>query len=293
MKSIYTLIPDIYKLVGRKDGWFTNELARDLGLEIARRMQVSLGEEREASRLRISQIGPRCPHELWHMVHKPELAEPLPAPTIIKYTYGHTIEAMAIALAKAAGHEVTGEQDELSVLGVKGHRDCIIDGYIVDVKSANSRSFKKFQDKSLGENDLFGYLDQLDGYMVGSADDDLVRVKDVAFDWAVDKELGKMALYEHNLRRDHILARVADHKRIVDLSKPPPCTCKEVEDGASGNLILDVKGSYSAFKWVCKPNLRCFIFSGGPRYFTRVIKRPTHHGQPLIEVDRHGRRVYN
>lgn len=289
MKAITQLIPDIYRLVGRKDGWFTDELARDLGLEIARRMQVSLGEERGAPSLRLSQMGPRCPKELWGMLHAPSEAEPLPAPAIIKYTYGHTLEAMVVALAKAAGHEVTGEQDELTVLGVKGHRDCIIDGVLVDVKSSAGYYFKKFKDRSIQVSDTFGYLDQLDGYLVGSAEDDLVRVKDRAYLLAIDKHLGNMVLYEHHLRRDHILARVENYKAIAALSEPPACACKEVEDGASGNLILDVKGSYSAFKYFCKPNLRTFIYHDGPRYFTRVNRRPEAR---IIEVDRFGRRVY-
>src|SRR6266849_6159935 len=40
-------------------------------------------------------------------------------------------------MAKAAGHEVLGEQDELTLDGVVGHRDCVIDGCIVDVKTTS------------------------------------------------------------------------------------------------------------------------------------------------------------
>lgn len=197
---------------------------------------------------------------------------------------------MAIALAKEAGHAVTGEQDELTVDGIKGHRDCVIDGYIVDVKSCSSRMFEKFQKKTISMDDPFGYLDQLDGYMVGSAEDDLVRVKDTAFIWAIDKTLGKMVLYEHHLRKASILARVASHKAIVALDVPPPCTCEEVPDGKSGNMRLGVKGSYSPFKHSCKPGLRTFIYSDGPRYLTRVVRRPEPH---VIEIDKHSHRVYN
>lgn len=290
MPNIHTVIPDIYKLVRRKDGWFTNELAGDLGHEIARRMQTTLGEERERPTLRLSQMGPRCPKALWHSIHTPELAEPLPPPAIIKYTYGHTLEAMVIALAKAAGHEVTGEQDELDVLGVKGHRDCIIDGCVVDVKSSAGYYFKKFKDGSIQGNDTFGYLDQLDGYLVGSLNDDLVRVKDKAYLLAIDKHLGNMVLYEHHLRKDSILERVASYKAIVACDAPPQCTCEVKPDGKSGNLILGVNPSYSAFKHECFPSLRTFIYADGPRYFARVVRRPEAH---VIEVDKFNRRVYN
>lgn len=290
MTNIYKLIPDIYSLVGKRDGWFTSSIANDLGNEIAIKMQANFGERLETKSLRLSKMGPMCPRHLWFSVHKPELAEPLPAPAVIKFAYGHTIEAMAIALAKAAGHEVTGEQDELVVSGVKGHRDCVIDGYIVDVKSCSSRMFEKFQKQTISVDDPFGYLDQLDGYMVGSADDDLVRVKDVAFIWAIDKTLGKMVLYEHHLRKASILARLASHKEVVARDAPPECQCQTVPDGKSGNYKLGVKASYSPFKHECFPGLRTFIYSDGIRHLSRVAVRPAPH---IIELDKHGRRVYN
>lgn len=292
MKSIHTLIPDIYKLVGGPSGWFTPELARDLGVEIALRMQDSLGSEKSAPTLRLSQMGPRCPKALWHSIHTPELAEELPPWAKIKYTYGHTLEAMVIALAKAAGHEVTGEQDELVVDGVKGHRDCVIDGCLCDVKSSAGYYFKKFKDGSIEVSDTFGYLDQLDGYLVGSAEDDLVRVKDKGYLLAIDKHLGHLVLYEHNhthARKAHIHERVALYKSIVARDTPPECTCEQVPDGKSGNLALGVNASYSAFKHVCFPQLRTFLYSDGPRHLSRVVKRP----QPqILEIDKHGRRLY-
>lgn len=195
-------------------------------------------------------------------------------------------------MAKAAGHEVTGEQDELFVDGVKGHRDCVIDGCLVDVKSCSSLSFEKFRNKSLAENDTFGYLDQLDGYLVGSLDDDLVRVKDRAYIWAIDKQLGKMCLYEHRLRDSSIRSRISDYKRIIELPEPPRCTCETVPDGKSGNIKLGVKASYNAYKHFCFPKLRTFLYSSGPVYLTKVVRRPKRSDGSLItEIDKDGRIV--
>lgn len=257
-------------------------------------MRESLGKRDQSPALRLSQMGPRCPKALWHSIHTPELAEPLPPWTRLRFTTGHTVEALAIALAKAAGHEVTGEQDEVSVLGVKGHRDCIIDGVLCDVKSCFGHTFEKFKDGTIQVSDTFGYMDQLDGYMVGSIEDDLVRVKDVAYDWAIDITKGRMVLHEHYLRKDHILERVANYKAIVALPSPPECQCELIPDGKSGNLILGVNASYSAFKFVCHPKLRIFIYKDGTgtklRHFARVVKRPL---AKIIELDRYGRRVYN
>ena len=250
--------------------------------------------ETRAPTLRLSQMGPRCPKALWYSIHHPELAEPLPPQALIKYAYGHAIEDLAIALAKAAGHEVTGEQDELVVDGIKGHRDCVIDGAVVDVKSTSSLSFNKFKDGTLKDNDSFGYMDQLDGYVVGSLDDPLVTIKDRAYILAVDKQLGKMCLYEHQIRELSIRSRIREYKEIVSRLEPPACTCGTQLDGESGNIKLDTAASYSAYKHVCFPRLRTFLYANGPRFLTHVEKRPydTKKKQYIPEVDKRGNSVY-
>jgi len=289
--NIQTLIPDIYKTISNKNGWFTDELASAFADDVSKRLQESLGAAKGPPRLRLSQMGPRCPCALWHSIHHPELAEPLPPTAEIKYAFGHIIEALAITLAKAAGHKVTGEQDVVHVDGVSGHRDCIIDGCIVDVKSANSFSFAKFKDGSIGQADTFGYLDQLDGYLVGSYEDDLVVNKTIAYLLAVDKTLGHMCLYEHRLdenRQKALLARVRYYRSIIRQDSPPPCECGTVPEGKSGNVKLDTRASYSDQKHSCFPGLRTFLYSSGPVYLTKVVRKPD-----VIEVDKHGKKVYN
>ena len=286
MKSIHTLIPDIYEMIGKQGQLFSPDIAKEFSAEVTNRLVASSTEERKPS-LRLSQMGPRCPRALWYSIHNPEEAEEFPAWAQIKFSYGHILEALVIAMAKEAGHEVTGEQDVVYVNGIAGHRDCVIDGCIVDVKSASSRSFVKFKDGTLAQSDSFGYLDQLDGYLVGSSDDPLVKNKDVAYILAVDKTLGHLALYRHQGRPDHIRTRVDEYKRIVDLPSPPACTCQSVPDGVSGNMKLDVNASYNIFKHVCNPALRTFLYSNGPRYLTKVVRVPD-----VPEVDRHGKFIY-
>lgn len=272
--QIETLVPDIYKLVQRKDGWFTDDIAREYSHNLSLRLQENLGATQRAARLRLSQMGPRCPKALWHSVHTPHLAEPLPPWAEIKYSYGHMVEALAIALAKAAGHTVTGEQDELVLDGIVGHRDCVIDGCVVDVKSSSSRGFIRFKDGSLAQNDTFGYLDQLDGYVVASNLDPLVTVKDRGYILAVDKQLGHMVLYEHIIRERSIRERINYYKEIVGSSKPPACECRTIPQGRSGNISLDTKASYSPYKHCCFPFLRTFLYSDGPVYLTKVVRVP-------------------
>lgn len=286
MSSIYTLKSDIYEKIKNDRKWFTPERSSSFSSNLEQALKTS-SEERLPT-LRLSKMGPCCPRQLWYSIHHPELAEEIPGYAYIKFTYGHILEHLVIELAKAAGHEVCGEQDVLTVDGVKGHRDCVIDGCVVDVKSCSSRMFEKFKTKSISQDDPFGYLDQLDGYLVGSHEDSLVRVKDRGYILAVDKTLGHIELYEHRVREDSIRKRIEYYKQIVGRNTPPTCECRCIPDGKSGNIKLDVKASYSPFKHSCFPHLRTFLYASGPVYLTKVSRVPN-----VLEVDKHGKVVYN
>jgi hypothetical protein len=292
MANIKTLIPDVQQLLTTK-GWMTDTLAQEFGRLLGLRLQEQFSGEHKRT-LRMSRLGPQCPCALWYSVHNPGLAEPFQPWTENKFSFGHMIEVWAITLAKAAGHSVTGEQDAVFLDGVEGHRDCIVDGCLVDVKSTSSRGFLKFKDGTLGQNDDFGYLDQLDAYTVASLDDPLLEVKDKAYLWPIQKELGHMCLYEHKVRETHIRSRVSSYKDIVERGEAPPCTCGDLPEGKSGNRVLDVKASYNSYKFCCNPNIRVFIYANGPKYFTNIVKRPTRQDGSLIpEVDKEGKFVYN
>lgn len=277
MPNIHTLVKDIYSIAGK------------VPLDITTRLRPK--EPKGA--LRLSQLGPWCPKALWHSVHHPELEEEIPPHTYIKFNYGHMVEDMAIAYMKAAGHRVEGEQDELDVDGVTGHRDCVVDGCVVDVKSCSSLQFQKYKDRRILEDDSFGYLDQLDAYMVGSLEDPLVTVKDRAYIFAIDKTLGHMVLYEHKLRESSIRERVRYYKSIVGRSTPPACECGTISYGESGNIALDTRASYSNYKHTCFPHLRTFLYASGPVFFTKVNKLPRNSKGPIPELDKNGKFVYN
>ena len=294
MKAIYTLVDDIYELVKRKDGRFSADIAEDFSRSVQSRVteQYQLpgnGEGNTTRRgLRLSQMGARCPRALWYSVHHPELAHPVPPWTEIKFTYGHVLEALLIAYAKAAGHTVEGEQDAVSLEGITGHRDCVIDGCIVDVKSASSYTFDKFKSGLIEKEDLFGYMEQLDGYAVASYNDPIVTVKDKAYDLVVNQVLGHIYLHEHTVREEHIRKRIEEYKKLIGLSVPPNCQCGTTTDGKSGNIKLDIKAGYSSYKFCCFPNLRTFLYASGPVYLTRVVRKPD-----VIEIDKFNKVVYN
>ena len=276
MKSIYTLIPDIYEAVRNKDGWFTDDIRDALAVDIAQRLQTKLSEEKGTAGLRLSKMGATCPKALWHSIHTPELAERPEPWAEIKFSYGHILEALVVVLIKASGHSITGEQDAISVDGVYGHRDCVVDGCIVDIKSCNSLSFNKIKAGKELEKDPFisGYLDQLDGYLVGSIDDPLVSIKDRGYILAIDKTLGHLCLYEHKVRENDIRNRIKEYRGIVERSTAPDCRCGVVSEGRSGNMRLDLKASYNSFKHCCFPTLRTFLYANGPVFLTEVKRQP-------------------
>jgi hypothetical protein len=295
VKSINTLIPDIYQLLKEKeDGWFTTELARRLSDDLASRLRSQLGEKKSRPTLRMSGLGKRCPKALWYSIHHPELAEPLPPWAEIKFAFGAIIEGLTIALVKASGHTVEGEQDELVFEGITGHRDAVIDGVTVDVKSASSLSFQKFKTNDYSLVDSFGYLEQLDAYTLAAANDNLVLEKDRGCILAVDKTLGHMHLYEHSvtpMRAEALRARIEYYKAVVRRDTPPDCQC-DTEEQANGNVKLGWRAGYSPYKWECFPHLRAFKYSGGLEYLSRCVKRPFNKYGPLPEIGRDGQTIY-
>jgi hypothetical protein len=279
----------------KENGWFTEELSRLLSLDLAGRLRGQLGEKRHRPTLRMSGLGSRCPRALWYSIKHPELGEALPPWAEIKFAFGHIIEGLTLTLAKAAGHRVEGEQDELKFEGITGHRDAVIDGVTTDVKSASSLSFQKFKTLDYSLVDSFGYLEQLDCYTLGALDDPLVISKDKGCILAIDKQLGHMHLYEHNVtseRAENIRARIRYYKTVVSMDHPPKCECETQPVGNSGNIKLGWKASYNPYKWECFPNLRAFKYSGGLDYFSKVVKRPFNKYGPLPEIDRHGHTIY-
>ncbi len=271
MPSIDTLVQDIYKTL--ESGAF--EIDAD---KLAKMIAARFAEDKRSGSLRMSNLGSPCKKKLWYTVNKPELAEPLTAPTLIKFLIGDIIEEVILTLAEATTHEVTGRQDQLEIGGVKGHRDAIIDGMLVDVKSANSRSFGKFKYHKLHDEDPFGYLTQLALYHRASNDK---KIHGEAAFLAVDKELGHVVL-DRYAQDEHFNwdAFVERQKEMVQRSDPPARSYDPVPDGKSGNMVIPMECKYCPFKAPCYQDtnngrgLRMVVFAKGPCWFTKVVREP-------------------
>lgn len=273
VKTIDTLVQDIYALFTKPKA-FDEANVEAFGKRLAQHISNRISDEKSSDTLRMSNLGTRCDRKLWYTVNKPEASEPLPPEVRFKFLYGDILEELVLFLAREAGHEVDGTQDTLSIGGVRGHRDAIVDGVVVDVKSASSYSFKKFEDHLTEDKDSFGYLTQLGAYLYASQDDPKVVHKDRAAFIAVDKTLGHITVDVQPNTYVNYDKLVETKKALVKLPTPPPRAYSDEPDGKSGNRKLGTECSYCSFKQTCWPGLQTFFYSNGPRFLTVVSREP-------------------
>lgn len=276
MAIIDTLINDIHQVVKGEGGW-DQAASKYLGDQIAQVAQQRFSEpSKPRGYLSLSSVGTPCDRKLWYKVNASDKGEPLNAESLGTFFYGDMIEALVLALAKAAGHDVTGEQDKLNVHGVKGHRDCIIDGMVVDVKSASKYSFQKFSSNGLREDDPFGYISQLSSYLYASQDDERVTNKNEAAFLVVQKDRFKLCLDRYDLSPE--LGKKKDEiekaKALVSGPMPESRIAPVPQSKTSPNTMLSVQCNYCEFRKVCWPEARTFIYSTGLTHLVNVVKEP-------------------
>lgn len=282
-KTIETLVQDIHDLLMSDT---VLDIPEELYTKYAERM-VALMKNRvidppeHKPRLRISNIGRPCERQTWLEIHRPDKVEPLRPETRMKFLYGDKIEELLLFLAEAAGHKVEGVQDKITVEGVEGSRDAVIDGVLVDVKSTSTFSFKKFAEGRLSQDDPFGYVGQIQTYLEGCQDDPLVTDKDRCAFLVMDKTLGHICLDIHN-KVPFDVKEITRHKvKVMSSTEMPDRGFEDEEDGKSGNRKLGLNCSYCSVKHECWPGLRTFIYGNGPRYLTKVVRTPD-----VLEVER-------
>lgn len=273
MKNIDDLVNDVYTYIERGAD-APPEAVQELSGRLSQSISGQLRQREASTVLRMSNLGTQCDRKLWYSINKPGDAEPLPAPARLKFLFGHILEDLVLWLAEQSGHKVEGRQDECDISGVKGHRDAVIDGRLVDVKSASTFSFKKFDTNGLVGNDAFGYLTQLGGYLHAAKDDPIVQDKNRASFLAIDKTLGNMCLDTYNFPEYNYHKMIKQKKEILASPIPPKRAFSDLPDGKSGNRKLGVACSYCPFKSKCYPGLRTFAYSTGPVFLTSVNRLP-------------------
>ena len=269
-KTIGTLVSDIYALL--EDGKDLPEhLIEDFGINLSETLVHALSEVNDKTGLRFSNIGTPCARKLWYIINHPEWGEPLKGHEKLKFILGHIHEAVILMLAEAAGHSVEGQQDTLELNGIVGHRDAIIDGMLVDVKSASPFSFKKFLSGLDIENDGFGYLDQLGAYYHASKDDPrITNRKEIAF-LASDKSAGYLTLDIHPVS-DKDYDKFFDERKEMIKGEIPERGFSDETFGARGNRALGFQCKFCPFKKKCWPGLRTFQYANDRLEYLTVVK---------------------
>ncbi len=295
-KTLDTLVDDLYQLMKDKNvakGVNASVEIEKFGEAMKDLMKDEFlpGERKYGSGsnggLRLSAIG-KPELQQWYGARRFS-GEKIQPQTLIKFMYGHMIEEFLLMLVRMSGHEVTDEQKEVKVGGIKGHMDCKIDGTVIDVKSTTNFGIKKFKDGSLAANDSFGYIDQAKAYAHAEGDR--------KFGWlAMDKMSGALATLVYDLDDvDHpqyanysgdIEERVEHVKKSVEQEDRPSRCASPVEDGKSGNLKLSTICSYCKYKRHCYPEVRGFYTGSGPKFLTTVVKPPMNKfRKPHPEID--------
>lgn len=252
-------------------------LLAEFGKNVSSNLKTSLTEsETRDFRLRLSAIGK--PSRQIHYQATDAPRELLQSQVFFKFQYGHVLEEMVLYLAKEAGHEVLDEQAETVFEGIKGHIDAVIDGVLVDVKSASPFGFVKFKNGTIRENDSFNYIPQLASYYQSRGH------KNGAAFLAINKVSGEICVcpfsHEEMMAVD-VSSHVLRQKRVVDNLQKVPTRCfDDKPDGASGNRALGTECGYCAFKHHCwrdangGKGLRTFLYSNKPKYLTEVKRLP-------------------
>jgi len=276
MKTIDTLIADMQEVIMGKGGWSGLE-GSILGHNISLMANKRFSKQQEPrGYLSLSSIGTPCKRKLWYKVNTPADGAPLEPNALLKFFYGDMIEELALTIAMAAGHDVKGQQDRLDVHGIKGHRDAVIDGMTIDVKSCSPYAFKKFKEGNLREDDPFGYISQLSSYVYAGQDDDKVTDKTHGAFLAIDKQNGHMCLdvydFTEELRTKE--QEMLEAKELVAGDMPDERQKKVPQSKSSPNSKLPMMCSYCEFKKQCWPEARKFIYSTGPVYLVDVRSEP-------------------
>jgi len=278
MKKIDTLVQDIYNLFSpspvKMDEKEVDKYIDICGDMIKVHIKEFLYEKPQTNgHLRLSAIG-KPDRQLWYNVNSTKKGEALTPSTRIKFLYGYILEELLLACSLIAGHKVEQQQKEVEVEGVKGHQDAVIDGVLVDCKSASGRSFQKFKNNTLVTDDPFGYIPQISAY--AEAND----IDEAAF-LAIDKSTGEICLTSlHSMEMINAKTRVKHLKKMVDNPNVPERCYPGVPDGKSGNLKLSVGCIYCGHKKECWSDanqgqgIRAFQYANGKRFMVQIGKEP-------------------
>lgn len=273
MPSIDTIPQDVYHLFDPDHDHVINEKnLDDFANNLKDLLRARLAKPVNQSRaIRFSSLG-RPDRQIWFDAHPEEGSkEKLTGKTYFKFLFGDVIEQLLLLLVKESGHEVTNEQTQVEIDGITGSIDAIIDGVVVDAKSASPFGYKKFKQNTITEDDPFGYVEQLSGYasvLTPGEDAAWLAMDKVSADICVTP-LRKVVIEHHKPAE-----RIQHLKKVIENEEVPPICYPPEPDGKSGNIKLGTGCSYCPWKFRCYPDLRIFAYSTGPRFLVETHRVP-------------------
>ena len=277
-KTLDTLVKDIYDKLDTLTEGKSLGVSDDTATNFGNAMKEALlnwSSEHPVDKptLRMSNIG-KPNRQLWYDMKSKAKTKAFSAPVQIKFLYGHILEEVVLFLARLAEHEVTSEQKEVDVAGIKGHMDCKIDGEVIDIKTASSFAFRKFKEGTLPDDDPFGYMAQIAAYEESEGTDKGGFL-------TLNKENGELALFRPDeLDKPNIKARIKLLREQMKEDTPPDFCYSPIPDGKSGNMKLPRGCVYCRHKFECHKDsnigmgLRVFKYAKKFEYLTNVAKLP-------------------
>jgi hypothetical protein len=268
MKSIYTLIPDIYDLF-KSPHEVTEEHIESFKQDVGNAVKQALSEAgttREAG-LRMSNIGTKD-RRLW-MDKKYGASQDISPQNHIKFLFGHMLEALLVLLAKEAGHSVTDQQTTLDIDGVPGHSDGKFDGVPLDLKSASTYAFTKYKKGGVLRNDQWGYA-----YQLGAYDQADTKEHEECGWLIIDKQHGELFLDLYDpVEMPNAKERIKELREVLESNTEPPL-CEEPYTDNQGNTQIAKGCTYCPHKTKCFLDMRVFRYSTNDAFYIDLKKEP-------------------
>lgn len=173
--------------------------------------------------LGLSEIGNKCPRWLWYAHHNTP-SKPVEGRIIRLFRTGNIIEDAIISDLESIDIEVTDRQREVEIVNgdivLRGHIDGIVSGQLLEIKSANEKSFKQLL-KVGYEKWNPKYKAQAHVYMVLCDLEECMVVVE-------NKNDSNLYIETLKLDRDYVTKLLIDVFAAITLPEPPERICPDV-----------------------------------------------------------------
>jgi len=276
VKTIDTIVEDIYEVLENghpEHGVFANSLSQRLYSTASRGLRPRDRSKRNRrGGVWFSNYGDPCVRKLWYGVHLGNKRKNRNPSLGHKFLLGNVMEDIVLELAKLAGHSVGHEQRSVELDGRTGRIDAVIDGVLVDVKTASPSAFRKFQSGLKREDDSFGNIPQLLGYLHVLRDTGLLDSRNEAAFLVINRGSGELHLDRHTFSDAEIddVPNTFEHvRRTAEADTIPERYYSSSPEGKSGNLAIAFECQFCDFKKECWPGLRTFEYKYNN--YTRLV----------------------